>query len=139
VKHDWFSASAEGILGSLWVANPMKIALLRPGFVPNRDTQKLFTDISSFEVTGTGYIAGGNTLTTKSASYDASQDRTNLVADDPTWGPGATFDAAYAAVYDNSGTKILWSLVDFEGTKSVSGGTFLIDFAAVGFLSLVTP
>lgn len=116
----------------------MKIALMKPTFVPNRDTQKVYADISAQELaTSPGYTVGGLTLTTKSTPYDSATDRTNLVADDPVWGPGATFDTAFAVVYDNSGTKPLWGLVDFEATKSVANGTFTLDFPLTGFLYVI--
>src|SRR5262245_24579964 len=118
----------------MWLANPMKVALLKPTYVPNPDTHKVFADVSAQEIAGTGYAAGGLVLANKTTNYDAAQDRTNLLADDSTWGPGATFDTAFAVVYDNSGAKPLWSLVDFEGIKSVVAGVFTIDWAAVGLL-----
>lgn len=121
------------MIGALWTANPLKVALLKSTFVPNRDTQKLWSDISGQEIVGTGYTAGGQALSGKSTSYDATGDRTNLLAADSNWGPGATFDAAYAAIYDSSG-GVLWSLVDYEGIKSVSNGTFTIDWSTVGLL-----
>lgn len=136
--HSWYAAAAESILATLWLNNPMKAALLKPGFVPNTDTQKVWTDISASELAASGgYTAGGVTLANKSTPYDAPTDRTDLIADDVTWGPAATFDAAYAVIYDSSGTKPLWSLVDFQGTKSVSNGSFLLDFAAAGLLYLI--
>jgi hypothetical protein len=135
VKHTFFAASAEGLLGNLWLANPMKIMLMKPTFVPNIDTQKLYADISANEVaSGGGYTTGGATLVNKTAAYNAASDRTDFYADDPVWGPGATFDAGFAVIYDNSGTKPLWSLVDFEGTKSVAAGTFTLDFPTLGML-----
>jgi len=136
--HNWFTASAEGLLANIWLANPMTVMLMRPGFVPNIDTQKVYADISANEVpAGTGYVAGGNALTGKLAPYTAASDRTDFIANDPSWGPGATFDAAFAVIYDNSGTKPLWSCIDFQGTKSVSAGTFTLDFPSTGMLYMV--
>jgi hypothetical protein len=116
----------------------MTVALMKPTFTPNRDTQKVWADVSSQEITGTGYTAGGIALASKAAPYNSSTDRTDLQAADTSWGPGATFDAAYAVIYDNSGSKPLWSLVDFEGTKSVAAGIFTLDWSSVGLL-YITP
>ena len=139
MKHDWYSASGGGILSALWLADQMKVALMKPTFVPDRDVQKVFADIAAQELAaGAGYTAGGAVLANKATNYDAAADRTNLVADDVTWGPGATFDTGFAVVYDNtSATKILWSVVNFEGTKSVVNGVFTLDWAAVGLLYIV--
>lgn len=135
MKHDWYTASAEELISALWLANPITVALLKPTYVPNRDTHKVWTDISAQEITGTGYTQ--KVLTSKLAPYDPAADRTDLQAADTSWGPGATFQSAFAVVYDNSGSKKLWSLVDFEGTKDVVDGVFVIDWAAVGLLYLV--
>jgi hypothetical protein len=124
------------ILANLWTGDPMTVALLDPAFVPNYDTQKAWADVSAHEVAGTGYAAGGILLTGKAAPYDTVNDLYNLQAASVVWGPGATFNAGFALVYDNSGTKPLWSLVDFQGTKTVSNGTFEIDWAALGLLSV---
>ena len=133
MKHDWFWASGGDMLAAIWVANPLKVALLKPTFVPNPDTQLLWSHISGQEITGPGYTAGGQALANKTKNYDASADRTNLLADDNVWS-GATFQTAFAAIYDSGGAGQLWSLVDFEGTKDVAGGVFTIDWAAVGAL-----
>lgn len=137
MKHNWYYGSGEGLLAALWLAQPMKVALLKPTYVPNLDSHRVWTDISAQDVVGAGYTAGGQLLAGKTAPYDSAADRTDLRASDTTWGPGATFDASFAAVYDDSGTKPLWSLVDFEGVKSVSSGVLTIDWATVGVLYLI--
>lgn len=148
MKHQWWSDSGGGgLLASLWLANPMTIALLKPTFVPNLDVQKVWADISASEVAnGNGYAAGGQLLANRAAPYDAAADQFNLKADDVVWdggkltasGPGATFDAGFAAIYNNAGGKELWSLIDFQGTKSVALGVFTLDFAATGVLYVAT-
>jgi hypothetical protein len=139
VKHNWAYNSAEGILGALWLGDDMKVALMKPTWVPNVDAPMSFSALQAAnEITGPGYTAGGLALAGKSTPYNAAQDRTDLVAADSTWGPGATFDAGFAVVYDNTHpSKIVWSIVDFEGTKSVNNGTLTIDWATVGLLYIV--
>jgi len=138
VPQNWFGASAEAILGNIWLANPMKVALMKPSYVPNRDTQKVFADIAAQELAAAGgYVAGGITLVGKTADYDAASDTTHLFATDVVWGPGVTFDTAFAVVYDNSGGKPLWGLIDFQGTKSVGNGVFQLDFDSLGLLDIV--
>jgi hypothetical protein len=138
VPQNWFGASAEAILGNIWLANPMKVALMKPTYVPNRDTQKVFADIAAQElVAGGGYTVGGITLAGKTAVYDASSDTTHLYADDVFWGPGATFVTAFAVVYDNSGAKPLWGLIDFQAVKSVGNGVFQLDFDTLGLLDIL--
>jgi hypothetical protein len=138
VPQNWFGASAEAILGNIWLANPMKVALMKPTYVPNRDTQKVFADIAAQELAaGGGYTVGGITLTGKTADYDPASDTTHLFAVDVLWGPGATFDTAFAVVYDNSGAKPLWGLIDFQAVKSVGNGVFQLDFDTLGLLDIL--
>lgn len=135
MKHDWYPASGGGLIATLWQANPLKVALLGAAYTPNPDTHKVWTDVSPYEIAAAGgYTAGGMLLASKTVNYDAALDRTNLVAADSEWGPGASFTANYAVIYDSSGALPLWSLVDFEGPKAVSSGRFTIDWAAVGLL-----
>ena len=51
----------------------------------------------------------------------------------PSWGPGATFAAAFGAIYKFTGNvanDLLVVVLDFNGTKSCSNGTFTITFPA---------
>ena len=136
--HNWYSASAEGVIAALWMADAMKVALMKPTFVPDRDAQKLWSDISAQEVaSGSGYTTGGQALTGKATVYDPASDTTHLKADNGVW-PGSTFDTSYAVVYDST-TGVLWSIVDFGGMKGVSNGQFVINWDVVGLLDLVAP
>jgi hypothetical protein len=137
--HKWAYAGAEGILGALWLADTMKVALMKSTWVPDYDTPMSFSALQAAnEITGTGYTAGGVALASKAAPYDAAADRTNLQAADTTWGPGATFSAGFAVIYDDShASKLIWSVVDFEGAKTVDSGTFTIDWAALSLLHIL--
>ena len=132
--HDWYPYSGGKLISDLWLAQPLKVALLRPTYTPNPDTHRVWSDIAAQELAAAGgYTAGGQTLASKTVNYDAATDRTNLLAADNVWN-NATFDTAFAAIYDSSGSMPLWSLVNFEGTKSVVSGVFTIDWAAIGAL-----
>jgi hypothetical protein len=137
--HKWGYRGAEGILGSLWTTDNMKVALMKTTFVPDYDSVMSFSALQAVnEITGTGYTAGGILLTAKAAVYDAPGDRTNLQAADVSWGPGATFISGFAAIYDDSAVnKLIWSVVDFEGAKAVDNGVFTIDFAALSILHIL--
>lgn len=134
MKHEWYPAAGGKLISDLWLAQPLKVALLKVTYAPNPDTHKVWADIAAQELAAAGgYAAGGQVIATKTVNYDAANDRTNLLAVDNVWN-AATFDTAYAAVYDSSGAMPLWSLVDFEGIKSVVNGVFTIDWAAIGVL-----
>ena len=136
MTHKWAGKSGGGLLATLWSTQPLKVALMKPTFVPNFDVQAVWADIASQEASGAGYSAGGAALANRTTNYDAAQDRTNLLADDTSWGPGLTVDAAFAVIYDG-GSGAIWSCVDFQETKSVVDGSFTIDWATIGILYVV--
>jgi len=80
------------------------------------------------EITGTGYTAGGKNLTSVTPVLDSS----TAVCDfgDISW-TSATFTANACLIYRSSGTgNPSVCSVAFGGDKSVSSGTFTIQFPA---------
>ncbi len=77
------------------------------------------------EVSGTGYTAGGNTLT----RVDPTSSGTTAFTDfaDTAWS-GASFTARGALIYNNTDSNRAVCVLDFGGDKTVSGGTFTIQF-----------
>jgi hypothetical protein len=122
-----------------WDADTIKVALCTSAYTPNQDTHDFFDDITN-EVSGTGYTAGGYTLTTSAPAYDATSNTLRLDADDATW-TNASFTARYAIIYKSTGTagtSPLLGYVDFGGDETVSSGTFSISWDATdGVLRIV--
>ena len=117
-------------------ADTLKCALLTSSHTPNA-SHAVFADLSDNEVSGTGYTAGGATLT--SVTWANSGTTAVLDAADPQWSD-ATITARYAVVY-KSGTanglvNPLVCLLDFGAEKGVTGGTFTMTFNASGILVL---
>jgi len=111
-----------------------KIILLGSGYTPDA-AHSQYSNISGNELAnGNGYTTGGQTLsnvvwsrTTGTVKFDAT---------DPVW-TAATFDARYAAIYDDTvANDLLVCLIDFGALKSVSAGTFTIVFHADGIFTL---
>jgi|TARA_R100000315_G_scaffold50687_1_gene24689 VCBS repeat-containing protein len=82
---------------------------------------------TSNEVSGTGYTAGGNTLT----RVDPSSSGTTAITDfaDTTWS-SATITARGALIYNNSDSNKAVAVLDFGADKISSGGDFTIQFPA---------
>jgi hypothetical protein len=55
-----------------WDSDTIKVALLSSSYTPNQDTHDYFDDVSTYEVTGTGYTTGGITLASKTSTYDGT-------------------------------------------------------------------
>jgi hypothetical protein len=118
-------------------SDTIKVALLSSSYTPNQDTHDYFDDVSSFEVSGTGYTAGGETLANKSVTYTGATNVTKFDADDVSW-TSSTITARYAVVYDSTGTastSALIGYVDFGSDQSSSSGTFSIVWDSAGIFT----
>lgn len=122
-----------------WDSDTIKVALLTSSYTPNQDTHDYFDDVSSYEVTGTGYSAGGATLGSKTVSYDSTNNVIVLDAADSTWS-SSTITARYAVVYDASGgsaaANALIGYVDFGSDQSSTNGNFTITWDSTGIVRI---
>jgi len=122
-----------------WDSDTIKVALLTSSYTPNQDTHDYFDDVSTYEVSGTGYTAGGQTLGSKTVTYDSANNVIVLDAADTTWS-SSTITARYAVVYDDSGataaSKALIGYVDFSSDQSSTNGNFTITWDATGIVRI---
>jgi hypothetical protein len=61
----------DGSTPIVWTTATLKVALTTSTYTPNQDTHHFFSDITN-EITGTGYTAGGATLTSPTTTYDTA-------------------------------------------------------------------
>ena len=90
---------------------------------------------ASGETSGTGYVAGGNTLTvsqTPTWGYGPvpNQIPTAYVSFADTSWAGASFTVRGALIYNASKSNKSVAVLDFGGDKTVSGTTFTVQFPA---------
>ena len=119
-------------------SDTIKVALLTSSYTPNQDTHDYFNDVSTYEVTGTGYTQGGITLASKTATYDSGTNVIVLDAADVTWS-SSTITARYAVVYDSTGTSSTSALigyVDFGSDQSSTNGNFTITWDSTGIVRI---
>lgn len=113
----------------------IKVALVSSAYTPDQDTHETWSQVKPNEVTGTGYVAGGATLSGKTLTYDASNNVTVLDANDVTWA-NSTITARYAVIYDDAGAadneKVLLGYVDFGVDQASTNGNFTITWDASG-------
>jgi len=122
-----------------WDTDTIKVMLCTSSYTPNQDTH-IYKDVSiTNEVTGTGYVAGGATLTNKTIGYTAATNVTKLDADDVTWA-NSTITARYAVIYDDTpaANKPLLGYVDFISDQVSTAGPFTIEWNTGGILA-ITP
>ncbi len=80
------------------------------------------------EISGTGYTAGGNTLTiATNPTSDTGGTVAYLDFSDTTW-TSATITARGALIYKSGGTNPAIAVLDFGADKSTISGTFKVEF-----------
>ena len=98
-------------------------------------THNNLTDVSANELaTGGGYTQQDKELGSKAVTQAAT---TKWDAADVEW-TSATFTAYHAVLYDETASNDLICSIDFGGAKSVSAGTFTIQWHANGIVTLAT-
>ena len=113
------------------VADTIKIALFTSSASLGAATTAYST---SNEVSGTGYSAGGETLTSRTVSTTGTT--AFFDADDPTW-TSASFTARGALIYNSTNSDKAIAVLDFGGDFTVSSGTFKIVFPAAGANAII--
>lgn len=90
---------------------------------------------TSEEISGTGYTAGGNTLTisvSPTSGNNSSQVPTAYISFSNTSWTSATFTARAALIYNSTEGNKSVAVLDFGSDKTVSDDTFQIIFPAPG-------
>ena len=113
------------------VADTLKIALYTSSATLGASTTAYSTNN---EISGTGYTAGGVTLTNKTVSTTGTT--AHFDADDPTW-TGASFTANGALIYNSTNSDKAIAVLAFGGDFTVASGTFRIVFPAAGATGII--
>lgn len=113
-------------------ADTIKVMLLdnSHSFTASNNTK---SQIVANEISGTGYTAGGVTLSNKSVTQ---ADTTKWDADDAEW-TSASFTAYHAVIYDDTlANDDLIASIDFGGAQTVTSANFTIQWDASGIITL---
>ena len=118
-------------------ADRFKVMLVTSSYTPDFGTHDFTADVTN-EVVGTGYSAGGESLS--SVTLTQLGGTITFDADDVTW-TSSTITARGAVVYDSSlPSEPLICYIDFGADKSSSSGDFVLSFNASGIFTLdLTP
>ena len=113
-----------------------KCMLCTSSYTPNQDDHNDKADITD-EVSGTGYTAGGATMTSTTVSVAGRV--TTFDAANTSWS-SSTITARYAVIYDSTeaadADKPLVCYVDFGENKSSENGTFQLTWNASGIFTI---
>jgi len=123
-------ASLAATVGNKEVAfgsDTFKVMLCSSSYTPNQATHKYKSDVTG-EITGTGYTAGGVTLT--GVTWSGSGNVWSFGCSNIAWS-SASFTARYAVVYDatpaTDATRPLVAVIDFGADTTVTASTFQIN------------
>ena len=113
-------------------------ALTTSAFTFN-DDHDYFADVTN-ELSGTGYTAGGNAITTRTATHDTTNDRLELDGDNVTWTGINAGTAAVAVIYKDTGTDTtspLIAYIDIADTAT-NGSDLTIQWDAEGIIQIAS-
>lgn len=120
-------------------SDTLKVMLCTSSYTPDQDTHQYKSSVTN-EVSGTGYTATGQALTSVTVGYDAPSNTLKLDAADPSW-TSSTITARYAVFYDSTpstdATRPLIAYVDFGADVISTAGTFTITLDAAGIVTIV--
>jgi hypothetical protein len=116
-----------GVIRASTAADTFKIALYSTLATLN-DTTTVYS--ATDEVTGTGYVAGGNTLVISQAPTSTSTETTAwLNFTNSSW-TTASFSADGALIYNSTQGNKAVAVLNFGGTKTATAQTFTVTFPA---------
>ena len=128
--HNFTSGSGGGTTTTTGTGNVFKIALYTSSATLSAATTTYST---SNEVSGTNYIAGGNTLTNVTPTTSSTTALTDFA--DTTWS-SSSMTARGALIYNSSTTAGTADraivVLDFGADKTSTSGDFTIQFPAAG-------
>lgn len=131
----------SGSVGQDLNSADIKVALLTSSHTPAPESNASWADVSANEASGTGYTAGGQTISNFSVTADSGNRLVTADGDDVEW-TNSTIDASYAVVYNASpstdSNKDLIMLIDFGGQESSENASFTIQWDSNGIYEFDT-
>jgi hypothetical protein len=116
-----------GVIRATTAADTFKIALYTTLATLNSTTTVYTTQD---EVTGTGYVAGGNTLVISQAPTSTNTETVAwLNFENSSWA-NATFSADGALIYNSTQGNKAVAVLNFGSTKTTTNQTFTVTFPA---------
>jgi hypothetical protein len=115
-------------------AQTFKVALYTSSASLNAATTAYTT---SNEVSGTGYSAGGNTLTISTNPTNGGSGTTVFLSFSNTTWTSSTITARGALIYKSGGTNPSVAVLDFGSDKSSTNGDFQIQFPTADATSAI--
>ena len=122
----------------VWTSATIKVMACN-AFTINQSTQLLIGDVSSNQVTATGYTAGGATLASKLLNKNVANLRTEFQAANVTWTITGTMSAQIFVFYVDTGnpaTSYLLGYDDKGSAQSRTNDNFVLEFPSTNVLTI---
>lgn len=118
----------------------VKAALVTSAYTPNQNTHDFWDDVSANEVSGTNYVAGGNTLATGTVTLDGSGNVKVDFNDPAVWSESATgfSNADRVIIYRDTGVGSTSELIGYSNSFGPAGNTtgdFTVTLNAAGLIT----
>ena len=84
------------------------------------------------EVSGTGYTAGGASLSSQAVAFDSTNQVAYFDAADPAW-TTATITARGALIYNNTKSNATIAVLDFGSDYTSTAGTFTVQLPSAAY------
>jgi len=127
----WYGPAIKRILeGDIDIGgHTFKAMLLNSSYTPNPDTDDDKSDIVANEVTGTGWSAGGVTVTLAVAAVDTTNNRVYITVSDINETTVTLTNGKHLVIYDDThASDALLGYVTFDTALAPSAGPLTVDF-----------
>lgn len=123
-----------------WNSGNIKVILVDNTYpaAVNIDTHLYYSNVIGYEISGTGYTAGGKAITLPSHFIDNANDLCKYDAEDVVW-TAATMTARGAILYydtGNAATSTLVAFIDFLSDGTSTNADFTIQWATGGIFTV---
>lgn len=123
-------------------SDTIRVALLGSGYTYSQDLASGFGSINSYEITSTGYTAGGCDIASPTAVVVNSQDIARFDCADLTWANLGTDVIRHAVMFDDTTTATMANpiadvcMIHWEIATNSNGGNYTLQFGSSGVLEL---
>jgi hypothetical protein len=119
-----------------WLNDTIRVMLVTNGYIPDKNNHQFKSQVIG-EAVGTGYTAGGATLTSKTANVDNLTSVFTLDAADSVWVNTTLTNVKYAVIYDDSHTSdALLGYIELDLAVSPLNQNIAIEWHADGVFSI---
>jgi len=120
--------------GGIDPANDTIKAILVVGYTLDIDNDTTYADVSGVESSGSGYTAGGETLTSTTLTQDNSNDRGVWDAGNVQWDELYAHTPSHLILYDSDVSNTL--ILAVELNEAALGGVYRVEWNATGISTL---